>query len=133
MGYRYGKKSLKVREELHPLLQTLMDKILEKYDICLICGYRTEETQNRYYRQGLSKLKYPQSKHNKQPSLAVDIAVYHKVGGVSFNEKDLIYMSGYIKGVADIMGIPIRVGSIWNKQWVSENGFLDAGHIELVL
>lgn len=129
--YRYSRRSKTKLSECHSLLQDLFNEAIKHYDITIVCGYRDEETQNNYFNRRVSTLTYPNSKHNKFPSEGVDFAVYHKVGGVSYNEKDMLVVAGVIEGLAISMGIPIRCGFKWDNQYPSENGFLDIGHIEL--
>jgi peptidoglycan L-alanyl-D-glutamate endopeptidase CwlK len=132
--YKYSNKSKLKLEEAHPYLQILFNKVIEKYDISIVCASRDEETQNKYYNRGSSKVKYPNSKHNTLPySLAVDFCPYHSTNGMSFNKDDAILVAGYIEGMADVMGIKVRIGCRWDHQWPSENTFMDAFHIELVL
>jgi hypothetical protein len=45
-------------------------------DFKILCGHREEKEQNEAFNKGNSKLKWPQSKHNSLPSLAVDIAPF---------------------------------------------------------
>lgn len=42
-------------------------------DISVACGYRGEAEQNAAFDRGVSKLRYPHSKHNTVPSQAVDL------------------------------------------------------------
>jgi len=60
----------------HPALVKLMQEVLKKVDISILKGYRGEREQNIAFKNGASKLKFPMSKHNNVPSLAVDIAPY---------------------------------------------------------
>jgi peptidoglycan L-alanyl-D-glutamate endopeptidase CwlK len=54
----------------------VMLSAIKKTDFSVICGFRGEKEQNEAYASGNSKLKWPQSKHNKTPSEAVDIVPY---------------------------------------------------------
>jgi peptidoglycan L-alanyl-D-glutamate endopeptidase CwlK len=76
--YKWGSRSFKRLETCHHLLQELMDRSIAKtsVDITILCGHRDEVEQNEAYRKGYSKLKYPRSKHNKIPSMAVDVVPY---------------------------------------------------------
>ena len=49
-----------------------MLSVVEETDISIICGARGEKEQNEAYALGHSKLRWPQSKHNLSPSMAVD-------------------------------------------------------------
>ena len=53
-----------------------MDSVIVDTDFSVICGHRGEKEQNEAYSTGNSKLKYPKSKHNSMPSMAVDIVPY---------------------------------------------------------
>jgi len=129
--YKYSKRSQDFLKQAHPYLQLIFNDVIKHYDISIICTTRNEETQNMYYDEGVSQVKFPHGKHNKTPSLAVDFAVYNR--GISFNERDMTLVAGFIEGVAVSKGIDVKLGARWNKPWISENGFKDIGHIELVL
>ena len=73
---KFSQKSLDKLHDCHPLLQMVMLAAIKKTDFSVICGYRGEKEQNEAYASGNSKLKWPQSKHNKTPSEAVDVVPY---------------------------------------------------------
>lgn len=73
---QFSAKSLGKLKECHPLLQRLMTDVIKTVDFSVICGYRGKEEQDLAYESGHSKLRWPQSKHNSSPSLAVDIVPY---------------------------------------------------------
>ena len=72
----FSDKSDRNLNSCHHLLQRLMDSVIIDYDFSVICGHRGEKEQNDAYSKGNSKLKWPNSKHNSMPSLAVDIVPY---------------------------------------------------------
>ena len=103
---RWGSRSLDVRATLDPRLRKWCDRVLhEVADISLIYGYRDRELQNTLYENGLSTLKYPDSKHNKRPAKAVDLQPYPRPG----NDIKLAGALGWIAGrgqlIADELGI----------------------------
>jgi len=57
----------------HKDLQDLVNSISKKLPIEVICGHRDEQEQNMCFLSGLSKCRWPDSRHNKYPSEAVDI------------------------------------------------------------
>jgi len=125
---KYSKASLKVLETLHVDLKTLLLEVINHVDIKLTCGYRGKIAQNKAYDTGYSKLKYPNSKHNKKPAEAVDIELYPKSDAV----QDICYIIGIIKGIALIMEIDIRCGADWNNNdRLSDERFVDLLHLEL--
>jgi len=72
----FGPKSNGVLDSITPLLQTLMNKVVKHYDITLLEGHRAEEPQNELFSGGASKVKWPDSRHNTNPSMAVDVCPY---------------------------------------------------------
>jgi peptidoglycan L-alanyl-D-glutamate endopeptidase CwlK len=107
----------------------LFYEVINDFDCIVLEGYRNEEAQNRYFEEGKSKLRYPHSKHNKQPSLAVDIAPYP----VDWNDRErFYYFAGYVKATAAQMGIPLRWGGDWDSDtFVHDQTFFDLPHFEL--
>lgn len=73
---QFSGRSLTKLSECHPLLQKLMRDVIQSVDFSVICGYRNKQEQDIAYESGHSKLRWPQSKHNSNPSLAVDIVPY---------------------------------------------------------
>jgi hypothetical protein len=80
-----GKASLLRLATCHPELRRFVQQLANDVDeglvegvsdLTVLWGYRGEAAQNEAFKRGTSKLQYPQSKHNKVPALAVDIAPY---------------------------------------------------------
>ena len=62
--------------ECHPDLQKVYGRAKKEnpsFDFICICGSRGEAEQNKAFSQGKSKLKFPNSKHNKILSEAMDL------------------------------------------------------------
>lgn len=79
---------------------------LEVDDITVLCGYRGEKEQLEAFEKGASKLKWPHSKHNRLPSLAVDIAPYP----VNWKDtKSFEALRVYALKVADKLGVRLRI------------------------
>jgi peptidoglycan L-alanyl-D-glutamate endopeptidase CwlK len=68
----FSQKSLKNLAECHETLQKLAKSAILHFDFAVICGHRDEESQELAFQQGKSKKHWPESKHNKTPSLAFD-------------------------------------------------------------
>ena len=75
IDFHWGKDSKAKLSNAHYILQKLADKALEisKQDLKVICSFRNEHDQNKAFAEGTSKLKWPKSKHNCQPSEAIDV------------------------------------------------------------
>lgn len=117
----------------HSLLQKLFNEVVKEYDCIIVCGYRGEIEQNRAYKEGKSKLMFPKSKHNLNPSLAVDAAPYIN-GKIDWDTRQVYHFIGYVKGIAKMMGIELRFGADFNSNGdVDDDNFKDPVHVELIL
>ena len=138
----WGKKSLQVRGEIHPDLQILFDSVLQIRDCCLLCGYRGQAAQDQAFADGKSKEKYPNSKHNRQPALAVDVCPYpppENNPSTRAIREQYIYFAGFVMGSAKALkqaGVithDIRWGGDWNQNNdPSDETFSDLGHFEIM-
>jgi peptidoglycan LD-endopeptidase CwlK len=107
--------------ECDPRLQRIAFELIKEMDVSIICGHRNKADQNKAYRQGHSKLKWPESKHNKVPSLAVDVvpAPLDWSNIAAFED-----MCSRAERIASELDIKIRLGRDFS--------FKDYPHIELV-
>jgi len=114
----------------HPKLRLLCDEIIRDVDITVLCGTRTKEEQDRAYELGRSTVRWPNSKHNKNPSLAVDIGPYP----IDWDNRDRWTMfGGYVLWKASTLSIPIRWGGDWDKDGdIWEHRFIDMPHFEII-
>lgn len=126
---KFGTRSKKHLATCHPSLQKLFETVVVYFDCSVLCGYRGKEEQDEAYRQGRSTKKYPLSRHNKQPSKAVDVVPYP----IDWNDKERFYFfAGFVKGIATLMGIDIRWGGDWDSDTeVHDQTFFDLPHFEL--
>ena len=69
----------------------LFNEVSKTQDIIVSCGYRNQKDQDAAFAGGASKLKYPNSAHNTNPSKAADVyaADYPFVADVGESEKGL--------------------------------------------
>ena len=100
--YKYSKWSTGRLASAHPDLQHLFNEVIKVIDCTVVYGHRTEAEQEEMVRKGYSKLKYPNSNHNKVPSLAVDAIPYP----IDWNDRErFVYFDCIVKGIASQMGI----------------------------
>ena len=127
---RFGATSIHRLNGADPRLQQILLKAIEIVDFSVLESIRDQETQNAMFLDGKSKLKWPDSKHNRRPSLAVDIAPYP----IDWNDvRRFDRLSGVIFGIAHMLDIPIRWGGDWDRDWdLFDNRFNDLPHFELV-
>ncbi len=138
---KFGKKSSVELSTCHPTLQKLFNKVVKTYDCAVRCGYRGQVDQDEAYVQGRSSVKYPDGKHNRIPSLAVDVYPYpvvlpDKKKRPETYVKDLAryyHFAGYVTGVAENMGVKVRWGGDWDKDFdLLDQTFDDLVHWEIV-
>lgn len=135
---KFGNTSFSRLSTCHLDLQTLFYEVVRSYDCTVLEGHRNEADQNAAFERGDSKLKWPDGKHNSQPSMAVDVAPYPLPSWGSSNE--FIYFAGYVMGIAQRlfdegkMTHRVRYGGDWNQNHrISDDGFKDYVHFELVV
>lgn len=135
---RFSESSERKLATCHSELQKLFRHVVMDYDCTVVCGHRGEEEQNKAYENGYSQLKWPESKHNTTPSLAVDVVPYEK-GGVDWGKLQSAFFAGYVMGVADqlrrigTIKHRIRTGADWNRDYdVDDTKFWDACHFEIM-
>jgi len=111
-------------------LRALFAEVIKHYDCTIICGHRGKADQDAAVKGGFSKTPFPKSKHNKEPSLAVDVMPYP----IDWkNRERIIYFAGQVMGIAKIMGVPVRWGGDWDKDGdTKDEKFSDTPHFELV-
>ena len=117
----FGKRSKERLSTCAEELQEIMNEAITKMDFSILCGTRSKEDQNKAFNEGKSKLKYPQSKHNSNPSRAIDIAPYP----IDWNDLERFEeLAKIVKEVASSKDIAIT----WGGDWQS---FKDMPHYEL--
>ena len=126
---RFGKRSIGRLQTCDQKLQELFYEVVKHFDCSIIEGHRGEERQNKAYADGKSKVKYPNGKHNQNPSVAVDVAPYP----IDWSDRDRFhYFGGFVLGVAKEMGMNIRWGGDWNQDThTKDNKFDDLVHFEI--
>jgi len=127
---QFSRTSLSRLRTTHPQLQRLFERVVLNYDCTVLEGHRGEEAQNRAYDEGRSKLRWPDGKHNTYPSPAVDIAPYP----IDWQNLKRFYdFAGFVRGVSACMGIPIRWGGDWDRDYdLDDQRFNDLVHFELI-
>ena len=132
--FKWGRTSRLRLTQAHPDLVRVVNRALsyDIMDITIVCTYRGRIAQNKAYYNCTSKLKFPESKHNVSPSLAIDVVPY--IDGESCWEKEqCYYMSGIIKAAAKEEGVSIMWGGDWDGNGnVLDGSFRDLLHFEIV-
>lgn len=117
--------SQKSREKLNTCdaqLVALVRAMSEEMDLVVLCGFRGQKEQDEAFANNKSKVQYPNSKHNKLPSLAVDIAP----SPIDWNNLGLFIKMGELaKRKAKELGINIR----WGGDFATLRDFV---HFEII-
>lgn len=151
----FSRTSRRKLNTCHRDIQTLCNNAINYIDFTVVTGHRTEEEQNALYPK-YTKLKWPHGKHNKFPSMAIDVAPYIPKYGTIFGNKDEIEkmmqlnnvskqqaedfvlkiysrLIGVFEGIAYTKGIDIRLGLDWDGDFdMLDQHFHDLGHMELL-
>jgi peptidoglycan L-alanyl-D-glutamate endopeptidase CwlK len=114
----HSKKALLTCDER---LQEILHRAIKEMDFSVLEGHRGETAQNYAFDNGFSRLKFPKSKHNVMPSLAVDIAPYPIIWKDALR---FVQLSQIVKRIASGLFIEIIWGGDWSK-------FIDLPHWEL--
>ena len=125
-----SEKSIERLNTCHPDLVKVVMQAIKMIDFKVICGERNKQEQDIAFENGLSKQKWPNSKHNVLPfSTAIDLAPYP----INWNDRNrFIFLAGCIMAIAHTMGIKMRWGGDWNSDGMFNDSFVDMPHFELV-
>ena len=125
----FGKKSKERLNTCDSKLQKVFNEVIKHVDCSVLEGHREKDRQNKLYEEGKTKVKYPNGRHNRQPSSAVDVTPYPVDWGD--RERQTLF-AGFVIGVASQMGINLRWGGDWDQDFqVVDNRFDDFPHFEL--
>ena len=103
------------------------------YDFSIVWGHRGKAEQNKAFEKGRSGKRWPDSLHNKNPSLALDFAPYIKGVGIPWDDKiAFALVAGLYMAAASELRIPIIYGGDWDGDGQTiDSRLLDLGHIQL--
>ena len=127
---KFGKKSKLNLLSCDYRLQEVFNEVIKHVDCSVLEGHRSEERQNKLYKEGKTKVLYPKGRHNAEPSRAAEVVPYP----IDWHDRERFHLfSGFVLGLARGMGITLRCGGDWNMNFeVDDNKFDDFPHFELV-
>jgi len=128
--YKFGSRSKKHLVTLDERLQKVLNEVIKYVDCSIIEGHRSAERQDKLFEEGRTKVKYPNGRHNANPSRAVDVVPYP----INWDDRERFHLfAGFVIGIAQSMGIKLRWGGDWNMNFeVDDNNFDDFPHFELI-
>jgi len=141
--FKFGDASKKRLDTCHRDLQAICNEVIRYIDFSVLEGARSLETQQKYFRDGKTKIDGINkiSKHQHFPSMAVDIAPYpidfrngskskarfYFLAGMMYQASEDLYRKGLISH-------KLRWGGDWDgdKEFYDQS-FDDLPHFELVV
>ena len=126
---KFGRKSRERLSTCEDSLQKVFNEVIKHVDCSVLEGHRSKDRQNKLYEEEKTKVRYPDGRHNRQPSSAVDVTPYP----VDWKDRERqTLFAGFVIGVARQMGIKLRWGGDWDQDFqVVDNRFDDFPHFEL--
>ena len=131
---RYSTRSKSRLATCDKRLQKVFSEVIKHVDCSILEGHRSKERQNKLYDEQRTKVKYPNGRHNSNPSKAVDVTPYP----VDWEDRERqTLFAGFVIGIARSMGIKIRWGGNWDmyeekgRLEVKDNRFDDFPHFEI--
>ncbi len=137
---KFSQRSLSNLNTCHKDLQVLFAEVIKTFDCIVTEGHRNKQDQNKAFASGNSKLKWPNGKHNKSPSMAVDVYPYEPKIAVDWKDNQRFhYFAGYVMGVAEQLKLQgkishsIKWGGDWDRDTeIKDESFRDTGHFEII-
>jgi peptidoglycan L-alanyl-D-glutamate endopeptidase CwlK len=126
---RFGNSSKERLKTCDERLQKVFNEVIKYVDCSVLEGHRSQERQDRLYEEGKTKVKYPNGRHNADPSRAADVTPYP----VDWDDRERqTLFAGFVLGLARNMGIKLRWGGDWDMDFdVQDNKFDDFPHFEI--
>lgn len=117
----FGQKSATNLATCDPKIIAIFEEVVKKFDCSVIFGHRGQELQDKFFHDGTSQRKWPDSKHNTLPSRAIDAVPYPEGYG---NIDKFFEFATYVFAEANRQGVKL----VWGGHWRS---FKDYAHWEL--
>ena len=127
---KFGTRSRNSLHSCDDRLKKVFNEVIKTVDCSVLEGHRDKDRQNKLYKEGKTKVRYPNGRHNKLPSMACDVVPYP----IDWNDRERFHLfAGFVIGIAKSMGINLRWGGDWNQNWfVDDNKFDDFPHFEVL-
>ena len=129
----FGRASRKNLSTVDGQGQKLARRVLKIKDHSIIKGHRPEDEQNAAYNAvpQKSKLPWPEGKHNRLPSVAMDVQTHPVPETEQELREEQLYLLGLYKGISSEMDMEVRTGSDWDRDGeIADNDFDDFYHVE---
>jgi peptidoglycan L-alanyl-D-glutamate endopeptidase CwlK len=134
----FSQRSFSKLSTCHIDLQVVFFEVIKFFDCKVLEGHRNQEDQDAAYERGASQLRWPDGKHNAQPSLAVDVVPWPIP---DWNKTaEFVYFGGFVMGVAHRLFEEGKVahklvygGDFNQNERISDDNFKDYVHFQIIL
>ncbi len=131
---KFSEQSEELLKTCHPYLGIVFEEVIRFFDCKVLAGHRSQEEQEKCFRDGTTTKHWPDSKHNLVPSVAIDVVPY-PVNWDLDNPNNLrrwYFFGGLVLGVAWAKGIMLRWGGDWDGDFdFRDQRLYDLPHFEL--
>lgn len=137
--FKFSHRSKRELKNCHPILQDIFNEAALHYDCTILEGSRSDERQEKLFKEGKTQKRAGESKHNKIASEALDASPYPiPVGWGAFDKKEYArfhLFAGIVLGIARVYyGDVLRWGGDWDGDGqTNDQTFDDLVHFELKL
>ena len=129
---KFSENSLQELSTALPILQKAAHIVLRIKDHSVIKGHRGRDEQNAAFYAGYSKAKWPNGRHNKIPSYAIDVRSWPWPEDEQEQREEQYYLLGLYRGVLAMLGWYARTGADFdNDGQVSDQTWDDLFHVEV--
>ena len=128
----FGQRSRRMLATCRTELVVLAEEALAVgMDFAVLEGHRDAERQEDLFHRGLSRLRWPHSMHNRDPSHAFDIAPWP----IDWRDTQRFYhLAGILRTIAHEHELAIRWGGDWDCDFdLRDQSFMDLAHFELIV
>ena len=135
MAYRFSSRSRERLRTCHADLVLLMTEALADpdcpSDISVLEGWRNQADQDAAFDSGASQLRWPQSRHNSTPSMAVDVAPYVN-GGITWDWQYYYPLADHVNEVWERLSVSGSTSGDYRLTWGGDwTTFKDGPHWQL--
>ena len=129
---KFSQRSLERLKTCHPDIVRVLELAITRIDFAVICGHRNKEEQDLAVFNKTTKLAWPNSKHNKMPSLAVDIIPFPFHAAMWKQREPWQRIADVVLQCADELGVNMRWGGDWDGDGqTKDERFFDGPHFQL--
>ena len=102
---KFGKRSRERLATCDERLQKVFNEVIKFVDCSVLEGHRGQERQDQLFDEGKTKVRFPNGRHNSDPSRAVDVTPYP----INWQDRERqTLFAGFVIGVANQKGITLR-------------------------